>query len=273
MATKQSYHQYDATDMPEIRQLRSRILQALKLREKYDSMRSVDIARAMIADVDFRKLGIDATKVTSETKEVMELFELTIADYRAGLRCYINDIFVIEHKSMIEQARTDSSTPAIFDAAYTMAKKYHAKPKRRHRQHKAKSTNCTPPLPSTPTSSPTPTSPMDPSTSTSPAKPHTRSTPRMNPKPATKAQATSPTQSAVNKTKVTTRPRTTTHNSNDPSRTTVKALHKTSQNSIQPIIRPTLKAFYRTTKAKKTTYLHSSTASTSRNITKPLFKF
>ena len=267
MATKQSYHQYDAIDMPEIRQLRSRILQALKLREKYDSMRSVDIARAMIADVDFRKLGIDATKVTSETKEIMELFELTIGTYRAGLECYMNDIFVIEHKSMIEQARTDSSTPAIFDAAYTMAQKYHAKPKRRHHPRKPKLANLTP----TPTSTP-PTSPVDPSTPPIAAKPYTRSPPKMNPKPAT--QTTSPVQStSVNKTKVTTRPRTTTHDADDHPRTTSKAPKKTSHNSFQPTTRPTLKSFYKTTKATKTTHLHPPTASTSRTITKPLFKF
>ena len=278
MATKQSYHQYDATHMPEIRQLRSKFLQALKFKEKYDSLRSDTIARAIIADVDFRKLGVDVNSVCTDTKEVIENLELNIDSIRAGLECYINDIFVMEYNNIISQARASSSTPAIFDAAFNMAKKYHdrsVKPKRHH---------CPDPdsilqLPSTTTAPLDPPSPPRPETPPppSPVNPHTRSPPKMAPNhhaisppqmtPKPPRKVLQATQAPSNK-----KPKvTTTHSPKDPSRTTSKTHQETSPNSSKPTTRPTLKAYFRTTKAPKTTHPHSLTAS--RNKPKPKPKY
>ena len=278
MATKQSYHQYEATDMPEIRQIRSKILQALKLHEKYDTLRSIKICEAILSTLDYRKLGIDETSVTPDTQEIMENIEMKFETWRASLECYLNDIFVIEHSAIIEKARASSSTPGIFDAAFAMAQKYHERskkhrPRRRHHAKKAPST----PLITTKETTAINEAPTSPPPSPSPSSRetlHIRSSPKTSPKLSPRVQqATGPVHSTQStKAKGTTRPKTTTHRTKDPSRTATKAPPNTSHQSIKPATRPTMKAYFRTTKIGKNANVHPPTASTSRNLPRPIFK-
>ena len=183
MDTKQEYHKYEAADMPEIRKIRSKLIESYKLKQKYESNRAEVISKAMMKDIDCKKLGI-SDKNSYSTKLINEAIEA----WRHSLKDMIDKLLFDESFLLYTWEQTYASSQEIFKAAETMAQKYFqrsSKPKRRQRRKKTSlSTTRTPQSPSLDQSTPPP-----PTTRTSPS----RSLDQGTPPPLTTSTPPSPT--------------------------------------------------------------------------------
>ena len=100
MATKQTYHQYDPADMPVIRHIRTELIQSFKIRDKVE--RTDVISKAIIKDVDFKKLGLDPKWPGA----LMESLQEEIQEWRSDLKKKL-DLLLQEEAILIETSMMD----------------------------------------------------------------------------------------------------------------------------------------------------------------------
>jgi len=202
-----NHNKFEPDDMPEIRRIRSFLLKSFKLEAK---LPRVDIiTKAIIPDIDWNKLGLYKTVINwtdDELVEELESINTTITNFRKELAPKIAYI-ITETVDCLK--RTTGSTPEIFEAASTMAHKYHnreKKPTARPRPNKpSTSKNPRRPKPAPiasarhldqspqPTSRPTSPTRINPSTPPTSPKPSTSTTHgHQLPNPSTKLQKSTP---------------------------------------------------------------------------------
>jgi len=230
-----SYNKFKSTDMPEIRHVRSTLLKSLKLIKK--TSRLDRITKAIVHDIDWQKLSVNVNSTDQDVQDRIDHLNSAIITFRSQLAEELEEIMHDISTNAEQQARNSASTPGIFDAASTMAHKYHArenkKPSARPRPH-THSTSSTPatltthsPRPADPSTKYT-QGPRRPSTNTqhNNIQPSTTTSqrPRRN-KPRTKARKTTPAaaQSTPTSTRTTrSTPSTSTTNTSRCTRSTTK---------------------------------------------------
>jgi len=130
--------------MEEIRHLRTKMIQSIKLREKH-SKQSDRICRAIIKDVDYKKLAIDATSAEIVTKTKIDMINQAIEGWRQSLDSMLKDIFRVESEALAAYVNYEASSQAIQDAATEMALKYHYRTKKPKRRRQKRTVSSTPP--------------------------------------------------------------------------------------------------------------------------------
>jgi len=228
-ANDSSHNKFKATDMPEIRHVRSTLLKSLKLIKK--TSRLDRITKAIVHDIDWLKLSINVNSTDQDAQDRIEHLNSAIITFRSQLAEELEEIMHDISTNAEHQARTSASTPGIFEAASTMAHKYHArennKSSARPRPHKHSTTS------TKPTQSPRPADPSTKSTqgprrhsTNMPNNSTQRSTttsqrPRLN-KPPTKARKTKPASAQSTPTSTRSTPSTSTTNTSRCTRSTTK---------------------------------------------------
>ena len=154
MATEHTYHKFNSTEMEEIRQLRCSLLKAHKMESKYPRIEK--IAKAIIADIDWSKLGMteQAVEKLEETKCFMEAVQPAIIAFREELSDLIRSAIHESFSEIREQALDSASTQEMYEAAELMANKYHERSRKRGKGRKSKSAKGTRKPIQNPTSSP-----------------------------------------------------------------------------------------------------------------------
>jgi len=138
--TAEVNHKFKATDMPEIRLVRSQLIKAFKLQAKVSRMEI--ITKAIISDIDWKKLGIDQDLDLDQ--EEFESVNSLITNFRKELGDKVSLVLSETSTSLIDQ---DASTPELSEAAYAMATKYYnreKKPTARPQTNKQSSSNKNP---------------------------------------------------------------------------------------------------------------------------------
>lgn len=126
-----THNKFKATDMPEIRRIRSSLLKSFKLVTK--STRSDKITKAILPNMDWQKLGISAVKVDPSTQTAMDAMDSAITTFRNTMAERLEEILCSASTDVESKARDDASSPVLFQSAATMAQKYH------DRENKARS--------------------------------------------------------------------------------------------------------------------------------------
>jgi len=139
-------HKFKATDMPEIRLVRSQLIKAFKLQAKVSRMEI--ITKAIIPDIDWNKLGLDEALIYQTRDESLdqefESINSSITNFRKELGEKISSVLSQTTTFLLDQ---DASTPELSEAAYAMATKYYnreKKPTARPRTNKQSSSNKNP---------------------------------------------------------------------------------------------------------------------------------
>jgi len=133
-------HKFKATDMPEIRLIRSQRIKAYKLEAKVSRMEI--ITKAIISDIDWKKLGIDVDLDLDQ--EEFESVNSLITNFRKELGDKISSVLNETSIFLLDQG---ASTPELSAAAFAMATKYYnreKKPTARPRTIKQSSSNKNP---------------------------------------------------------------------------------------------------------------------------------
>lgn len=140
MDTKQDYHKYKAADMPEIRKIRTKLIESYKLKRKNESDRAEVISKAIIKDINYKKLGI-----SDSNSYLTEPLNEAIEAWRHSLKDMIDNLLFDESLRLYYQEETSASSPEIFNAAETMAQKYFQRSlkARRHQKRPKKSSAAT----------------------------------------------------------------------------------------------------------------------------------
>jgi len=119
--------------MPEIRRIRSELLKASKFAAK---QHRVDIiTKAIISDINWHKLGLDEavineTDLDDDMDEQLETINASITNFRRELEEKLDYVLFQISNNYSTLAYQDPSTPEIYDAACTMATKYHNRGKK-----------------------------------------------------------------------------------------------------------------------------------------------
>jgi hypothetical protein len=138
------YHKYKASDMEEIRRLRSQILMGYKIHDKCPRVER--ISKAILQDIQWDKIA----KITDETANFwVKKLNTSINEFRKRIAEELHDILSEEGTTLLNKAEEMASSDEIYDAALTMADKYHSRSKkktkkpRKHKPFKSKPTNNT----------------------------------------------------------------------------------------------------------------------------------
>jgi hypothetical protein len=109
----------------------------LKLHQKYN--RADKITKAIISDINWDKIG----NIT-RSQELVGNLNSAITDFREQITSTLIEILIEEHDNVICHVRDISSSPEIYDAARTMAIKYHKRStKKTKKRRRSKLTNNT----------------------------------------------------------------------------------------------------------------------------------
>ena len=255
MATKQSYHQFDPSDMPEIRQLRSAVLRSLRLSSKLERLDK--IANAIVPDIDWDKLSIDRDDLRYSTK--MGKLDNRIRDFRDEVTEKLCEIILEISDDVLDEAKDSASDDRLYSAACDMAHNYHARSKKSRSRRKKYVKNSTdaqtsPMRPVIPPAKTTETSRKGSTTSSS------KSGQKLRPTSAPKMKTTSRpgSRTATNRTNDTNqgRPITSSSGARDNKNSRTKSARQNPQANIHHQDTPrtsqtTLKTHYKTTKSTK----------------------
>lgn len=142
MALQQDYHQFSATDMPEVRNIRSIMLKSLRLREKMSVPRLDSITKAIITDLNVNKLCPDISNWYQESRECTEVLrdvERTLKKARDELHETLWHIMDIQCSRYEKLAKSKASSKEILTAATDMATKYYSRSKSAKKSKKSAS--------------------------------------------------------------------------------------------------------------------------------------
>ena len=132
------YHKYNASDMKEIRKLRSISLMGYKLMAK--SERVSKISKAILPDIQWNKIA----NITC-SHELVEELDSAITDFREHIHEQLHLILSHEFDKLFQQVNDNASTPEIQEAAHSMANKYNRRSTKKKKKHRpSKPTNNTP---------------------------------------------------------------------------------------------------------------------------------
>jgi hypothetical protein len=259
MATKQAYHEFNPSDMPEIRRLRSLFLKGLKLESK--SERTTKIAQAIVPDINWAKLSLDVESLHKHPhiSTSIDSLDSLFTEFRAQLEEKLYDIIIAASFKLDQEAAESASNMEVYHAALDQATKYHNRNKSGRRRSR-KSTNKTkkqiqtPPISSPKvhqsSTSPRSSSPVQRATRPSPPKSNNKThqatvtrSPPSNPRPTMFSPQTTPLQPILP-----TIPSTSTSSTFQfTASTTQTSAHRHSNPSSQPSIRN----HFRSTKSSK----------------------
>ena len=148
-----SYDKFKPTDMPEIRRVRSALLKSLKLVAKTNRLDK--ISKAIMPDVDWAKLSVNMSSLDPASKQLVDKLNHSLTSFRESLSDQLEDIMCSVSTDMEQRARK-SSSPAIFQAAATMAQKYHSREKKTTSRPRPKTSQSDPEAVNRPTKPPSP---------------------------------------------------------------------------------------------------------------------